>query len=42
MVRDRRGMPGDQVVYTPPKGAHRRTIRKAYLRFPRGTSMEDE
>jgi len=31
-VRDRRGMLGDRVVYTPPRGAHRRTIRKAYLK----------
>ena len=28
VVRDRRGMLGDRVVYTPPKGAHCRTIRK--------------
>jgi len=32
VVRDRRGMLGDRVVYTPPKGAHRRMIRKAYLK----------
>ena len=32
VVRDRRGMLGDRVVYTPPRGAHRRMIRKAYLK----------
>ena len=33
MIRDRPGMLGDRVVYTPPQGAHRRISQQTQLKL---------